>query len=326
VRVATSAGEDFSVRTNPLRRELLAHCYRMLGSVHDAEDLVQETMLRAWRAYDRYDPARATVRTWLYRIATNACLTALEQRRRRPLPSGLGTPPDDDPGRPLRQGEEVPWLEPIPDTDVGDPAEVLATRGTLRLAFIAALQYLPARQRAVLILREVLDWPAADVAAALGMTSAAVNSALQRARAGLRQAGITEHSIREPAQPGARARIERYVTAFRTADLAALERLLTDDVTLEMPPLLNWYRGRSAYLGFLARAFALRGTDWRLVPTAANGQPAVAAYALAEDGGYTVHSLQVFTVTALGISHNTVFQERAVLNRFGLPHRLRDPG
>ncbi|WP_373320473.1 sigma-70 family RNA polymerase sigma factor [Virgisporangium aurantiacum] len=308
---------DFAARIDPFRRDLLAHCYRMLGSVHDAEDLVQETMLRAWRAFARYDPARSSMRTWLYRIATNACLTALEQRSRRPLPSGLGGP-DDEPDRPLVRGEEVPWLEPVPDAMVADPTDALVS---LRLAFVAALQHLPARQRAVLILREVLSWPAADVATALGMTTAAVNSALQRARAHLDAAGLAEDEIVEPGD--ARTQVDRYVTAFRNADLAALEKLLTDDVTLEMPPFLTWFRGRDAYLRFTARGFTLRGTDWRMLPTAANGQPAVAAYTATGDG-YALHSLQVFTVTAAGISHTTVFQDHAVFDKFGLAGR--NPG
>jgi RNA polymerase sigma-70 factor, ECF subfamily len=312
--VTASTGEDFTVRTDPFRRELLAHCYRMLGSVHDAEDLVQETLLRAWRAFDRYDPARATLRTWLHRIATNACLTALEQRSRRPLPSGLGAP--DDPDRPLVRDGHIAWLEPMPDVLLGDPADVLAARGTLRLAFVAALQYLPARQRAVLILREVLQWPADDVAAALDMTTGAVNSALQRARARLGSAGISEHAIQEPADSGARALVERYVTAFQNADLIALEQLLTEDATLEMPPFLTWYHGRASYLRFVARAFTLRGTDWKLLPTAANGQPAAAAYARAPDGDYALHSLQVFTTTPAGITRTTVFQTPETLHRF----------
>src|SRR5947209_7094884 len=137
----------------------------MLGSVHDAEDLLQETLLRAWRAHDRYDPSRAALRTWLYRIATNVCLTALEQRSRRPLPSGLDATPSENAEQPLIHGEEVPWLQPIPDAMLADPADVLSSRSSLRLAFVAALQFLPARQRAVLLLRDVLDWPAADVAA-----------------------------------------------------------------------------------------------------------------------------------------------------------------
>jgi RNA polymerase sigma-70 factor (ECF subfamily) len=316
--MATSTGGDFAVLTDPFRRELLAHCYRMLGSVHDAEDLLQETLLRAWRAYDRYDPRRATLRTWLYRIATNACLTALEQRSRRPLPSGLGAPPADDPEQPLIRGEEVPWLQPIPDTMLGDPADVLLSRGSLRLAFIAAMQFLPARQRAVLILREVLEWPAADVAASLDMTTAAVNSALQRARARLGGAGLSEDKIDEEADADHRAQVERYAVAFESADLAALEKLLTDDVVLEMPPMLTWYAGREAYVRFMARICTVRGTGWRTMPVSANGQPALAAYVRGRDGGYSLHTLQVFTVTDSGISRNTAFRDRDLFASFGL--------
>jgi RNA polymerase sigma-70 factor (ECF subfamily) len=293
----------------------------MLGSVHDAEDLVQETLLRAWRAYDRYDPSRASLRTWLYRIATNVCLTALEQRSRRPLPSGLGAP-TEDPQQPLSRGEQVPWLEPIPDAMLGDPAHMLSSRGSLRLAFVAATQLLPARQRAVLILRDVLDWPAADVAATLQTTSAAVNSALQRARARLEDTEPREDQIAEPADPGERARIERYVTAIEKADLAALTKLLTDDVILEMPPFLTWFAGRERYISFIARSFTLRGTHWRMVPLRANGQPALAAYTGGEDGGYTLHSLQVLTLTASGISRNTAFQDPGMFASFDLPARL----
>jgi RNA polymerase sigma-70 factor, ECF subfamily len=319
--VATSTSEDFTVQTDPFRRELLAHCYRMLGSVHDAEDLLQETLLRAWRAYDQYDPSRAALRTWLYQIATNACLTALEQRSRRPLPSGLG-PPGDDPEQPLIRGGEVPWLQPIPDAMLGDPADVLLSRGSLRLAFVATLQFLPARQRAVLILREVLDWPAVDVAAALDMTTAAVNSALQRARARLSKTRLAEDQIDEPADPRHRAQIERYAVAFENADLAALEQLLTDDAVLEMPPFLTWYAGRELYSRFIARVFTLRGTDWRMVPAHANGQPALAAYTRAQDGGYALNTLQVFTVTASGISRNTAFQDQDLFASFGLPNKI----
>ena len=320
--MAIPASDDFTARTVPFRRELLAHCYRMLGSVHDAEDLLQETLLRAWRAYDQYDPRRAALRTWLFRIATNACLTAIEQRSRRPLPSGLGAPPSDDAEQPLIRGEEVPWLQPIPDAMLGDPAGVLLSRASLRLAFIAALQFLPARQRAVLILREVLEWPAADVAAALDMTTAAVNSALQRAKARLGEATLSQDQIDEPADPCQRAQIERYVAAFENADLVGLEKLLADDVVLEMPPFLNWYVGREAYIRFIARAFTLRGTNWRMVPVHANSQPALAAYTRAENGGYVLHSLQVFTVTESGISRNTSFQDQAVFSYFGLPEEI----
>jgi RNA polymerase sigma-70 factor (ECF subfamily) len=323
-RVTTSTSEDFAVRTDPFRRELLALCYRMLGSVHDAEDLLQETMLRAWRAFDRYDPSRAALRTWLYRIATNACLTALDQRSRRPLPTGLG-PASDDPDQPQVRGEEVPWLQPIPDAMLGDPADVLASRDSLRLAFVAALQFLPGRQRAVLIVREVLDWPAVDVAAALGMTTAAVNSALQRARARLGEAGLGEDRIGEPDDPGQRAQVESYAAAFENADLAALEKLLTEDAVLEMPPLLNWYAGRDTYIRFIARIFTLRGTAWRMLPVRANGQPALAAYTRAQDGVYKLHTLQVFTVDESGISRNTAFQDQYLFDIFGLPAEIADP-
>ncbi|MEU4744770.1 RNA polymerase subunit sigma-70, partial [Actinosynnema sp. NPDC023658] len=268
--------------------------------------------------YDRYDPARAALRTWLYRIATNACLTALEQRSRRPLPSGLGAPPGSDPEQPMIRGEEVPWLQPIPDSVLGDPADVLFSRGSLRLAFVAALQFLPARQRAVLILREVLEWSAAEVAEALDMTTAAVNSALQRARARLGEAGLDEDRIVEPADPDHRAQVERYAAAFENADIRALEKLLTEDAVLEMPPFVTWFAGREAYLHFITRIYTLRGTDWRMVPTRANGQPALAAYTRAPDGGYTLNNLQVFTVTEAGISRTTAFQDQDLFNYFGL--------
>jgi RNA polymerase sigma-70 factor, ECF subfamily len=319
-------GEDFERAASPLRGELLAHCYQMLGSVHEAEDLVQETLLRAWRARGQYDEARASLRTWLHRIATNACLTALQTRRRRPLPAGLGAP-GQDPLEPFRPGLEVPWLEPLPDALVApagaaDPAAVLLARGTLRLALVAAMQLLPPRQRAVLILREVLDLPASEIAQTLGSSTAAVNSALQRARARLAEAGLGEDQIDEPADRAGRALIDRYVAAFEKADVVALTRLLADDAVLEMPPMLNWYAGRAAYGAFLGRVFALRGPDWRMVPAAANGQPAVAAYARGPDGGYDLHSLQVFTVAGGTVRHNVVFADPAAFAAFGLAGRL----
>jgi RNA polymerase sigma-70 factor, ECF subfamily len=321
-------GEDFERQAGPFRRELLAHCYQMLGSVQDAEDLVQETLLRAWRARAQFDGRRASLRTWLYRIATNACLTALQTRRRRPLPSGLGAP-GDDPQQPFAPGYEVPWLQPLPDALLGpagpgDPAAVLLARGTLRLALVAALQLLPPRQRAVLILREVIGLPASEVAGLLETTTAGVNSALQRARARLAEAGLGEDQVDEPADPASRALVDRYVAAFENADVPALSALLTDDAVLEMPPMLNWFAGRDAYGAFIARVFAMRGPDWRMLPAAANGQPAVAAYARGEDGGYHLHSLQVLTVTGAGISRNVVFADPAVFGPFGLAQRL-DP-
>lgn len=308
--------EDFEVRTDPYRRELLAHCYRMLGSIHDAEDLLQETLIRAWRARDRYDEERASVRTWLYRIATNACLTALEGRERRPLPAGF-VGPSDDPEAPMTPGMEVPWLQPFPD-DRGDPAASALSRGSLRLALVAAMQVLPPRQRAILVLREVLEWSAADVAAMLDTSVAAVNSGLQRARATLGAVSITEDDLTEPEDQDRRAVLDRYVEAFEKADVEALTRLLTDDVVLEMPPVLNWYNGRDHYSRFMVRVFAMRGTDWRVFPISANGQPALAAYAKGEDGRYHAHTLQVFEITGGAVTHNVVFADPTLFPRFGL--------
>jgi RNA polymerase sigma-70 factor, TIGR02960 family len=324
------AQAGFEARAAPYRRELLTHCYRMLGSVHEAEDLVQETMLRAWLAYDRYDADRASLRTWLHRIATNACLTALRGRARRPLPSGL-VGALEDPGAPMTLRAEVPWLEPFPDPSTAglssgagaaarDPAALVVARGSLRLALIAAMQLLPPRQRAVLILREVLAWPATEVAEALGTSTASVNSALQRARARLVEAGLTEDEVTEPPDQDQRAVIDRYLRAFEDADLDALRALLTQDVVLEMPPVLNWYVGPDAYVAFIARVFAMRGTDWRMRPTSANGQPALAAYVRAPgDDVHRLHTLQVFTAARGAVSHTVVFQLPTVFTAFGLP-------
>jgi RNA polymerase sigma-70 factor, ECF subfamily len=323
--VPTTVVDDFEARTWRYRYELIAHCYRMLGSVHEAEDLVQETMLRAWRTRDRYDEKQASVRTWLYKIATNACLTALEGRARRPLPSGLGAP-SDDPDAPLVPSFDVPWLQPFPDARFGgadpDPAAQVVRRGTLRLALIAAIQMLPPRQRAVLILRDVLEFSAAEVAGVLETSVPAVNSALQRARAGLAGTAVSESQVAEPDDPTVRATVDRYIRAFEAADVAALVALLSEDAVLEMPPVPLWYLGRADYGRFIARVFALRGTDWRMVPVSANGQPAVAAYyrdQQAPDGGYRLHTLQVFTVAAGAVARTVVFQDPRVFESFELP-------
>src|ERR1700758_3635550 len=213
------AGNDdanFSAAAEPYRRELLAHCYRMTGSLHDAEDLVQETFLRAWRAYDRFE-GKSSVRTWLHRIATNTCLTALEGRQRRPLPTGLGAPSSDPAGE-LIESAEVPWLEPLPD-----PSVIVGSRESVRLAFVAALQHLSPRQRAVLLLREVLQWRAAEVADAIGASTAAVNSLLQRARSQLEAAGPSpEDPLAAPDSPDAQDRLTRYIAAFEAYDIDRL--------------------------------------------------------------------------------------------------------
>jgi RNA polymerase sigma-70 factor (ECF subfamily) len=288
----------------------------MLGSIHEAEDLVQETMIRAWKAQDRYDEKRASVRTWLYKIATNACLNALEGRAHRPLPSGLGGP-GDDPDVPLVPNFEVPWLQPFPDARLDDPATQLANRGSLRLALIAAMQVLPPKQRAVLILREVLEFSAPEIAELLDTSPAAVNSALQRARASLSGTARSD-DVAEPDDDTIRKTVDRYIASFEAADVEALVSLLTDDAVLEMPPVPLWYLGKVDYGRFMARVFRMRGPHWRLVPTVANTQPALVAYCQGDDGAYRLHTLQVLTITPAGVSHNVVFQDPKVFAAFDL--------
>jgi RNA polymerase sigma-70 factor, ECF subfamily len=315
---STAAGADFAARTEPHRRELVAYCYRVLGSVAEAEDVAQEVLLRAWKARERYDPARASLRTWLYRIATNACLSALRGRARRPLPSGLG-PPSTDPEAALVPAAHVPWLQPFPDARLPDGGA--GRRGSMRLALVAALQLLPARQRAVLVLRDVLEFSAAEVAAQLGTSVAAVNSALQRARAAVAAGVPAEDDVREPDDPATRAAVEAYVRAFEAADVPALVGLLTDDAVLEMPPVPLWYRGRDDYGRFIAHVFARRGTGWRMRPVAANGQPALAAY-VPDGGAHRLHTLQVLSVRGGLVARTVVFAEPAVLAAFGLAEVL----
>ena len=301
------------------RADLLAHCYRMLGSLDEAEDLVQETMLRAWRAADGYDPGRASLRTWLHRIATNACLTALEGRARRPLPSGLG--PAGDAGAPLTPRPDVPWLQPFPDARLGDdPASAVEQRAGLRLALISALQLLPPRQRAALILCEVVRMPAAEVAGVLGSSVASVNSSLQRARATLRTAGPVLDDLREPDDPTERTVVERYLAAFEAADVPRLTRLLADDVRLEMPPVALWLLGKDDYRAFMEAVFARRGPGWRMLPVRANGTTALATYAPEPSTGELVrHSLQVLEVRHGLVTSCVTFADPGLFDVFGLP-------
>jgi RNA polymerase sigma-70 factor (TIGR02960 family) len=261
------------------------------------------------------------VRTWLYRIATNTCLTALENRTRRPLPADL-VGPSQDADAPMVPNHEIPWLQPFPDIRLGDPADAAAAKAGLRLAFVAALQVLPARQRAILILREVLDWPAADVAAVLDTTVAAVNSGLQRARARLEAGRLVPDRVSEPTEAERRAALDRYVEAFERADVAALTRLLTEDVVLEMPPVLNWYVGRELYARFMDRVFTMRGNQWKAVPISANGQPGLAAYVPGDGGAFQAHSLQVLTIRGGTVAHNVVFADTALFTAFELPLRI----
>ena len=324
--VADRAQADFVRLTDRFRPELLAHCYRMLGSVDEAEDLVQETYLRAWRSYDRFE-GRSSLRTWLYRIATNACLTALEQNERRPLPSGLGAPSGDPDVPPAMARPETTWLQPMPDRLLeaaqADPAAIVASRGSLRLAFVAALQHLPARQRAVLILRDVLAWRAAEVADLLGTSTAAVKSMLQRARAQLEQETPAEERLAEPTDPDVRALVDRFMAAFENADVTALTRLLTEDAVLEMPPFATWFAGRAQVARFFAaQVFGSPGA-LLMVPVAANGGPAVASYLRDADGAHRAHAVHVVTVTTTGISRIVAFLDPGLFPRFGLPRTHR---
>ena len=315
-----TSSEEFERLAAPLRAELVAYCYRMTGSANEAEDLAQETYLRAWRSYETFE-GRSSLRTWLYRIATNVCLNAIGRQPQRLLPSGL-EPPLPDPGRgPLARGLDVPWLEPFPGPgiDLADPASVVASRAGLRLALIAALQCLPPRQRAVLILRDVLDFPAADTARLLGMTQVAVNSAVRRARSRLEQVMPDADAITEPDDRKERELASRYAAAFQDADLATLVSLLRNDVALEMPPLRAWFSGAHAVARFLGtRVFAEPGR-FTLIPVAANGQAAFACYLRDPDGTQHAHGVQVLDISGGKIARITIFLDHAQLEIFGLP-------
>jgi RNA polymerase sigma-70 factor (TIGR02960 family) len=304
---------EFAAMTGPFRPELLAHCYRLLGSIHDAEDLVQETYLRAWRGFDRFE-GRSSLRRWLYKIATMACLTALESRARRPLPSGLG-PPSDDAGAAVAPLERaVAWLQPVPDAllDTDDPSAIVVRRSAVRLAFVAALQVLPARQRAVLTLRDVLAFRTAEVAEMLDTTTAAVDSALRRARAHLHQVGPVQDDLAEPDEEARQALLERYVDAFTRADAGALVDLLRADVEMEMPPIPTWFTGRQAVVGFLTGHVLRHRDQWHLEPTRANGQP---AFVVRRRTG-EAYGIQVLTLIGLRIARITAFNDPGLVPTF----------
>ncbi|CAN5404923.1 sigma-70 family RNA polymerase sigma factor [soil metagenome] len=306
------------------RRELLAHCYRMTGSLHDAEDLVQDTYLRAWKAYDKFE-GKSSVRTWLHRIATNTCLTALEGRQRRPLPTGLGAP-SSEPSDELVVRNEITWLEPLPDAvgeDPKDPSVIVGSRESVRLAFVAALQHLSPRQRAVLVLRDVLQWKAAEVATALDTTTAAVNSLLQRARAQLDEVGPSQDDkIAAPDTPEARDLLDRYIAAFEAYDIDRLVELFTADAVWEMPPFDSWYVGPEA-IGQLSREKcpAEKAGDMKLLRTTANGQPAAAMY-MRNGDKHLPFQLHVLDIKPGGVSHVVAFLDTSVFAKFGLPESL----
>ncbi|TDW23561.1 RNA polymerase subunit sigma-70 [Kribbella kalugense] len=311
--------DRFAAEAEQFRRELLAHCYRMVGSAHDAEDLVQETYLRAWRSYGGFE-GRASIRSWLYKIATNVCLTALEPRRIRVLPSGLGGPSDREP----RPDATVSWLEPLPDAWIaassGDPAAVVVARESVRLALVASLQHLPARQRAILILREVLAFSAAETAQILDTTTAAVKSGLQRARARMDELDLEPAELLEPADGRARALLDGYIAAFERSDASLLEQVLRTDATLEATPFREWQAGRAMCMHMLDTYVLGTPGDWRMIPTTANGQPAAVIYQRDPDGILRASGVVVLTATAAGVTRVVAFHhEPNLVTLFGFP-------
>jgi RNA polymerase sigma-70 factor, ECF subfamily len=322
---AALAREDLDSLLEVHRAELTAHCYRMLGSPFEAEDAVQETLVRAWRGFDSFE-GRAAFRSWLYRIATNVCLDMLNGRGRRALPIDMGPAVSAD-GHLSEPLPEVTWIEPIPDDRVlpqrADPAEVAELRDTIRLAFVAALQHLPPRQRAVLILREVLRWKAAEVAELLDTSVPSVNSALQRARATLASSNVDTSSSIADMTEQQRSLVTRYVDAFERYDMDALTSLLHEDAKWSMPPYEMWLQTHLDIRKWcLGPGIGCRGS--RLIPTVANGAPAFGQYRPAASGpGYEPWSLQVLDVTGDRLSGITFFLDTARwFPLFGLPDRL----
>ena len=325
----------FQELAEPFRAEIQLHCYRMLGSLHDAEDLAQETFLRAWRGLAGFE-GRSSFKNWLYRIATNACLNSIQSRksaRRRPLPQTEGPPANREPeGGPAT---EIAWLEPYPDTALAGVAEPepgpdarYEMREAVQVAFIAAIQNLPPRQRAVLLLRDVLGWSAAETSGLLDTSVAAVNSALQRARATLAR----RFPDGRPGRPGApsdeqRVMLERYVRAWEHSDLDGFVALLKEDAILSMPPWREWYDGRDAIRRFFTSAFEVGGEGaFRLVPTAANGQSAFAQYTCGpEELECPRRVIQVLTFQDGAITALTFFTDPEVFAAFGLPEAPPPP-
>jgi RNA polymerase sigma-70 factor (ECF subfamily) len=321
----TAADLDVVSLLDPFRREVRAHCYRMTGCLHEAEDLVQETYLRAWRSFQDFEH-RSSVRTWLYRIATNVCLNYLDQRRRRPLPTGLGAPATDAGHRP-EEDASTRWLEPVPDTwlwtsEPPHPEERAISRESVRIAFIAALQHLTAQQRAVLLMRDVLALRAGEVAEALGLSVAGVNSTLQRAHARMGEAADLAIPT-EPDTQQQRRLLAAYLRAFENYDVPAIVELLAADVVWEMPPFPGWYQG-AAQVGTLIGTWCpARGIgDMRLAPTSANGLPAFAVYLREGAGLHRAFQLQQLHVGPNGIERVTAWFAPELFAAFGLPSTL----
>jgi RNA polymerase sigma-70 factor (ECF subfamily) len=317
-------GQGADLDLERYRGELTGYCYRMLGSAFDADDAVQECMVRAWQSADRFE-GRSSVRSWVYRIATNVCLDLLRSRRRRALPMDLSSPvPSSTP--PVETLPDHTWLEPIADGDVmplgADPAEQAVVRDTVRLAFVAALQHLPPRQRAVLILREVLCWSAADVAELLDTTVASVNSALQRARATLAERKVEPGGGREELDDAERDLLARYVQAFERYDIDRLVTLLHEDASFSMPPYRMWLRGREDVRGwYLGYGIACKGS--RLLPLQVSGSPAFAQYKPSASGvGLDPWCIQVLEIRDGRVAHLHHFLNTRLFERFGLPPHL----
>jgi RNA polymerase sigma-70 factor, ECF subfamily len=324
-RAPAQVNDEFERLAEPLRREIKVHCYRMLGSVHEAEDLVQESYLRAWRSFDSFEGG--SFRAWLYRIATNACLNALASRKsaQRLLPDQLG--PAAEPLPPGAPATDIAWLEPLPDSgltaiadDAPTPEARYTSREAVQIAFVAAIQQLPPRQRAALLLCDVLGWAAAEAATLLGGTAASINSALQRSRETLaRRYPDGRPSVALRPDAAQQALLGRYLDAWEGHDLDSFVALLKEDATANMPPWRQWFAGREAICAFFAMAWKMCG-GLRLLPTAANGQPAFAVYERKGGGGeWAAHSIQVLTLDRDAISALTVFVEPRLFEEFGLP-------
>lgn len=325
--VAVRPDADESLAAEDLdqyRRELTGYCYRMLGSLFEAEDAVQETLVRAWKGMDSFE-GRSSVRSWLYRIATNVCLDLLRGRKRRALPMELGSSSTPD----AFKGDTLPesaWMQPVPDARVlsedGDPAELAASRETIRLAFVTALQHLPARQRAVLILREVLRWQAAEVAELLDTSVASVNSALQRARATLAARRVDLDTSRsQPVDADQEALLARYVDAFERYDIPALVTLLHEDAVMSMPPYDFWLQGADEMARWLlGQGIGCKGS--RMIPVAANGGIAFGQYRCDPEGGHSPWAIQVLEIADGRITGLCSFLDTDLFAAFGLPAHL----
>ncbi|GAA5141386.1 sigma-70 family RNA polymerase sigma factor [Pseudonocardia adelaidensis] len=320
--------DAFAAMVETHRRELRVHCYRMLGSFDEAEDMVQETFLRAWKGIGGFE-GRSGLRAWLYRIATNACLDALDGRARRVLPADLRPP--SDPGAALPARTDIPWLQPFPDRlapDDAEPGAAAVARETIELAFLVAIQHLPPRQRAAVLLRDVLGWRPGEIASALDGSVASVNSALQRARATLRE-HLPERRVdwapSTPPTADERTVLRRYMAAMESADPDALAAVLAEDVRTAMPPWPMWFRGRDAMVAALRASWSPDGLGhrFRMLPTRVNGQPAVAAYLR------TGEDHRAFAISVLRIEHGLIteaiaFHETHLFAAFGLPLLLTD--